>query len=322
MSMASIKALLIPAGTFLLRFLPRNAAIVLAYIVADLCVLLCAARGRAIDQNLARTAPSAGRSERRRLRRATFRHFAGIWVDFLRVPFLTRGAILDLVRWSTRPNLDAALRQGKGSVIVTAHVGALDFAGIYLAALGYPISVVVEDIDPRLYRIWRRYRASTGMRVLSRRHGAVGAYRALRRGEIVAVVADRLIDGPRLEVDFCGDRRVVPIGPAAFALRTGAPVVILQIARRDDGSGYDLVTRPAMAPSGTTEELTRSIAVELTRIVRRFPEQWFVFEAGWLGERAERRSLPIRQLTARGQERAHRGSGVPSCSSWQGRDAR
>ena len=295
MSMASIKALLIPAGTFLLRFLPRTAAIVLAYIAADLCVLLCTARRHAIDQNLARTAPGAGRSERRRLRRATFRHFAAIWVDFLRAPFLARGAILDLVRWNTRANLDAALQQGKGAIIVTAHVGALDFAGIYLAALGYPISVVVEDIEPPLYRVWRRYRASTGMRVLSRRHGAVGAYRALRRGEIVALVADRLVDGPGLEVDFCGDRRVVPVGPAAFARRTGAPVVFLQITRRDDASGYDLVTTTAVAPSGTTEEVTRSIAVELAGIVRRFPEQWFVFEAAWLGERAERPSPPIRQ---------------------------
>ena len=298
--MASIKARLIPAGTFLLRFLPRPAAIALAYIVGDLCGLLCTARRQAIDRNLSRTAPGAGTSDRRRLRRATFRHFAAIWVDFLRVPLLTRGAIVDLVRWNTRGNLDTALQQGKGAIIMTAHVGALDLAGIYLAALGYPISVVVEGIEPALYDVWRRYRASTGMRVLSRRRGAVAAYRALRRGEVVAVVADRVIDGPRLEVDFCGDRRVVPVGPAAFALRTGAPVVLLQITRRDDGSGYDLVTEPAMTPSGTTEEVIQSIALELARIVRRFPEQWFVFDAGWLGERAERPRPPIRQWHERG----------------------
>ena len=299
MSIASIKSLLIPAGTFLLRFLPRNAAIALAYIVADLSVLLCTARRQAIDQNLARTAPGASRSERRRLRRATFRHFAAIWVDFLSVPLLTRGAILDLVRWDTRQNLDEALQQGKGTVIVTAHVGALDLAGIYLAAQGYPIAVVVEDIAPPLYRVWRRYRASTGMRVLSRRRGAVAAYRALRRGEIVALVADRLIDGPRLEVDFCGDRRVVPVGPAAFARGMGAPVVLLQITRRNDASGYDLVTEPAMILAGTTEEVTRSIAAQLARIVRSSPDQWFAFDAGWLGERIERPSPPIRQCLDR-----------------------
>ena len=109
----------------------------------------------------------------------------------------------------------------------------------------------------------------------------------------MAVVADRLIDGPRLEVDFCGDRRVVPVGPAAFARGTGAPVVLLHITRRNNASGYDLVTEPAMTPVGTTEEVTRSIAAQLARIVRRFPDQWFVFEAGWLGERIERPSPPI-----------------------------
>src|SRR5262249_47217297 len=159
------------------------------------------------------------------------------------------------VRWTTRRNLDQALAGGKGVVIVTAHVGALDLAGIYLAACGYPISVVVEDLEPRLHGVWTRYRSVTGMRVLSRRHGALLAYRALTRGEIVALVADRLIDGPRLEVEFCGDRRVLPSGPAALARRAGAPIVFLQMTRRPDGSGYDLVTEPAIAAEGTTGEL-------------------------------------------------------------------
>src|SRR5262249_31691887 len=98
-----------------------------------------------------------------------------------------------------------------------------------------------------------------------------------------AVVIDRLIDGPGLEVDFCGDRRVVPVGAAAFARRTGAPLVLLRITRRADGSGYDLMTEPAIAPHGSTEELTRTLAAQLGRVVREFPDQWFVFEPRWLG---------------------------------------
>ena len=300
MAIASIKAQLIPAGTFVLRFLPRSVAIVLAYVVADLCGVLGRVRRRAVENNLARTAPLTGQTERRRLRRATFRHFAAVWVDFLRVPLLTRKELFDLVHWNTRANLDAALRHGHGIVIVTAHVGALDLAGIYLAANGYPISVVVEDLDPALSRVWRRYREFTGMRVLSQRRGAVAAYRALRRGEIVALVADRVIDGPRIEVDFCGDRRVVPAGPAAFARRARAQIVLLHMTRTFDGSGYDLVTHPAMAPDGSTEALTSAIAAHLTRMVSRFPDQWFVFDAGWLGEAPDRPHAPLEQQLDRG----------------------
>jgi len=282
--MAPIRARLIPASTFVLRFLPRAAALALAIFIADVCVVLCPARRRAIEQNLARTARGADVKERRRLARATFRHFACAWIDFLRVPFVTRAAILDLVRFDTRANLDAALQQGKGVVAITAHVGAPDLLGIYVAALGYPISCVTEDIHPQLLRVWNRYRSSTGMRVLSRRHGAVAASRTLNRGGILGLAADRLIDGHGLEVDFCGDRRVVPTGPAAFARRSGAPVVMFRMTLRTDLSGYDLVAEPAMSPSGTTEELTRSIAARMARIVRRFPDQWYVFQAAWLGD--------------------------------------
>src|SRR5262245_59033593 len=140
MDIGSIKATAIPAGTFVLRFIPRRLAMTLAGFVADICGLFDRQRRRRVMDNLARTAPSSNHRERERLTRHTFRHFAAVWVDFLRVPLLTGGDVRDLVRWDTRRNLDAALAPGKGVVIVTAHVGALDIAGIYLAACGYPIS--------------------------------------------------------------------------------------------------------------------------------------------------------------------------------------
>jgi lauroyl/myristoyl acyltransferase len=296
--MPSIKAGLIPAGTLVLRFLPRGAALVLASIVAEVWFRLGPTAGRrAVEQNLARLVAGAGPRERRRLARATFRHFAAVWVDFLRLPLLTRRTVSDLVCWETRAHLDAALEQRRGVVLVSPHVGALDLAGVYLAALGYPISVVVEDIEPSLYRVWRRYRESTGMRVLSRRRGAIAVYRALRRGEIVALVADRLIEGPGLEVDFGGGRRVVPIGPAAFARKAQSPIVVMRIARESRGSGYDLVTEAAIAPSDTTEGLTRTIAAHLARLIQGHPDQWFVFQSDWLdADRGRTVTVPIPRL--------------------------
>jgi KDO2-lipid IV(A) lauroyltransferase len=300
MASGSITARLIPAGTFVLRFLPRRVALAAAHVIADAWVVYDGARRRAIDDNLVRTAPALSDRHRRSLRRATFRHFAAIWVDFLRAPLLARRELSALVRWNTRANLEAALADRQGVVIVTAHVGALDLAGIYLAANGYAISVIVEDTAPALYGVWRRYRECTGMRVLSRRRGAVAAYRALRRGEIVALVADRVIDGPFVEVDFCGDRRVVPSGPAAFARKAGAPIVVLQITRAADGSGYELVTHPAIDPDGSTEALTQTVAAHLATMVRRFPDQWFVFDAGWHGEVTATPSARLGQRLDRG----------------------
>jgi lauroyl/myristoyl acyltransferase len=148
--MTSWKARLIPAATFLIRFIPRSAAIVIAHAAADVWAVIDRRRRRAIDRNLRRTAPANTPSERRRLTRATFRNFAAVWVDFLRVPLLSRRAVVDLVRWNTRVNLDAALARGRGVLIVAAHEGAVDLAGICLAAHGYRISVVVDSLDCRM----------------------------------------------------------------------------------------------------------------------------------------------------------------------------
>lgn len=278
---AWLTALLMRAGTLTLRFVSRRSAIVLAHGLARVWYIVDRKRRAGIEANLERTVPESSPPARDRLARATFRHFAGIWIDILRIPLMTPDEIRSLVAWHTRRHLDDAMASGRGVLVLTAHVGGLDVAGVFLAACGYPISVIVEDLEPPLHHVWSRYRSATGMRVLSRRRGAVSAYRALKRGEVVALVGDRVIDGPGLEVDFCGDRRLVPRGPAELARLTEARVVLLQITRRSDGSGYDLVTEPASPASASVDESTRSFAQQLTRIVRHAPDQWFVFAAGW-----------------------------------------
>jgi KDO2-lipid IV(A) lauroyltransferase len=282
--MDPIKGRLVPAATFVLRFLPHRVAVIAATLAGDLSFLLQAARRQVVLENLERTAPDATTTERRQLARATFRNFALMWLDFLRLPLLGRDALADLIRWKSRENLDAALRQGNGAIIVTAHLGGVDLAGVYFAALGYPVAVIVEDTAESMFQAWRRYIATTGIRLVSRRHGTVAAYRALRSGALLAVYIDRLIEGEGLEVDFCGGRRMLPLGTARYAHRLQSPIVVGSIARRKDAPGYELITEPPLDPRSTPEDLTRSVASALTRVVRAYPDQWFVFQRGWVDQ--------------------------------------
>lgn len=286
--MASLKALCFPAGTHLLRLLPRAVVLKLAHVVADLSMFYAVACHRGVERNLRHSVPGLAATERQRLKRATFRQFARIWIDFLRAPLLTRNDLDRLFVWRTRRQLDAALAAGRGVILVTGHVGPLDLVGLYLAAQGYPISVVVEDLEPALHHVWSRYRGLTGLRVLSRRRGAVAVSKALRRGEIVALVCDRVIEGAGREVNFCGGRRRIPTGPAAFAIRTGATVALLEASCRPDDARYELRISPPLVLGTTVEEATDAIAAELSGLIRRRPDQWFVFDAEWLESSSER----------------------------------
>src|SRR5262245_42909663 len=93
---------LIPFGTWLLRFLPPGVAAATASIVALAGYLFLGERRRTVASNINHIVPGAAPRDRRRLARATFRNFALMWVDVLRLPLLEPKELRSLVEWDTR----------------------------------------------------------------------------------------------------------------------------------------------------------------------------------------------------------------------------
>jgi KDO2-lipid IV(A) lauroyltransferase len=115
-----------------------------------------------------------------------------------------------------------------------------------------------------------------------------GVLRALRRGDILALLIDVPAPGPSVAVDFFGAPAEVPAGPARLALRTGARVIPAVMAREP---GHDELIRPILdfdlrfQPSGDEEqdvrEITQQIMSSLERFIRQYPDQWFMFRPMW-----------------------------------------
>lgn len=277
---------LIPAATSLLPLVPEAAVPALAGAVGTLLWATLPARRRVIAGNLEYLAPGSTTTERRRLEQATFRNFAACWHDTLRLARLDAPQVRRLVDWPTRHNLDAALAHGRGVVLVSPHLGGVEMSAACLAAHGYAVTALAEAIDPALFDLLRRHRARGGVTLL-RPDEATLAYGALRRGEVLAIVADRAIVRPGIEVAFCGGRRRMPIGPAAFARRAGAPVVVASMVRRPSGPPFYLgVTEPARLPGPSPEEMTALVAQDFSRLLHAHPDQWFVFQPDWLAPQA------------------------------------
>jgi KDO2-lipid IV(A) lauroyltransferase len=279
------KAFLIRAGTALLRFVPYGLARTAALAAADVCWALLPERRRILEENLRVTAPGRSNGERQRLVRKTFRNLALCSLDFLKLPLLSKEKVIDLVEIHGLENLDQALAGGKGAILVTGHLGNWDFAGAYLAALGYPIHAVAEDVEPEVYEVYEHYRGATGMKVLSLGRGALPALRVLKRKELLVLVGDRAIGTPGLPVAFCDGRRNLPEGPAAFALKSGAPLVIGYLVLNPKGSEKrykGVVTPPLDSQGRAAAEFTQAIADALSRAIRKDPDQWFVFQPQWL----------------------------------------
>lgn len=229
--------------------------------------------------------------------RRSFRNYGKYLFDFFRLPALDPDRLEAGVVSEGWEYLDAALAEGQGAIIVTPHFGNWDFAGTLMAIRGYPISAVADTFSPpAVDRLVRRTRECMGLGVipLSGSGSLRQIQRALRRNQVVALVCDRPQRDGAVEVAFFGSRAWLPTGPARMALRSGAPILLGYVLRRPGDHSYYGGIEPAIpfTPTGNVQAdvqaLTQAIATRLEGLLRRHPDQWYMFRQMWPDVNAER----------------------------------
>jgi KDO2-lipid IV(A) lauroyltransferase len=276
-----------PVATITQFMLPRWVVVRIALLVGRLAWHLNRRQRERLLQNLRHVlGPAADEAAIRRHGRQAFANFAVNYADLLRIPVLRKrlagiGDFEPVV-------LDRVMAQGRGYVLVTAHLGNWDLAGAFLAARGYPISAVVEPIPRGWTRTFNRYRSATNLEAIPIPERERTA-RALERRRLLALVADRDLTGRGLACPAFDAVRSFPRGPAVYALRYGVPVVLgyCVFQHRPGRPPYLGVVEPPFefSPSGDMtadiDDLTRIIAERLNRLIAEYPDQWLVFKAGW-----------------------------------------
>jgi len=142
--------------------------------------------------------------------------------------------------------------------------------------------VVAPEEAPELAR-WVR-RDGEGMRFVPRAHPSIGVelLAALRRGEVVALQADRALGtGGDVRIPFFGVPAPFPLGPFLLARAAGVPVVpaFCVLDRR-----YRYAVRiatPITVGRGEEEGAARAWVALLESVVREHPTQWFNFFDAW-----------------------------------------
>lgn len=190
-----------------------------------------------------------------------------------------------------REHLIGALEQGRGVVLLSAHVGGRAVGGRLLPS-EHPLNLVAYDNEAEAIKeAIERYRIREPPRIIPLGDGAntsLQILRALRRGEIVAMLADRTRDENIIRLPFLGREAAFPVGPFLVAVLSGAPVVTALIHKR---GGRELVfeVTPAMEPGkvsrderdAAVRELAQAYVRALEAYARAHPYQWFNFYDFW-----------------------------------------
>jgi len=180
-------------------------------------------------------------------------------------------------------NLDEALKEGKGVVVVSLHFGHWDFGAMEIAYRGYPVTGVVDHIcRPRVNTFVDRLRSMSGMKTIAARDGITQMLRRLRKNELIAMLIDRPNYGSRVKVELCGSSTVVPAGAAVLALRTGAKIIPSGAVRLPDNTirlilGKQISLQRTSDLSRDVQVLMQMVWHELEKLVKEYPEQLYVF---------------------------------------------
>jgi lauroyl/myristoyl acyltransferase len=236
-----------------------------------------AQRRAALDNYAAVLGREPGDPEVARVARHAFQNYGRMLMDFVMIGGLKPEELIRRATVEGREHLDAALARGRGVIAALPHMGSWDMAGSYAAALGYPVSAVAERFPPGLEEAVVRTRQRFGLQVIFLGRSAVRAItQALQANGVVALLCD-LEQGPGVEVSFFGRRAVVPGGPAALALKTGAALLPVCQYVTAPGRHHIRVDPPLSLEGQTKESLMQRVIGRFEDFIHERPEQWYAF---------------------------------------------
>jgi lauroyl/myristoyl acyltransferase len=240
---------------------------------------LSAGQRRAALENyaaaLGRDAPDR---EVSRVARRAFQNYGRMLTDFLLMGSLTPEELMRRVTIDGLEHVDEALAKGRGAIMAVPHMGSWDMAGSYAGALGYPVAAVAERFPGSLNDAVVRTRQRFGLNVITLGRSAVrGITQALQANSVVALLCD-LEQGPGVTVRFFGRRAIVPGGPAAIALKTGAALMPACQYATAPGRHHVHLDPPLSWSAGETKEgLMQRVVSRFEDFIRERPDQWYAF---------------------------------------------
>jgi KDO2-lipid IV(A) lauroyltransferase len=182
--------------------------------------------------------------------------------------------------------LRRALAEGKGAIVVTAHLGSWALYVTALAATGIPSALLVgkqhnEKVDAFILSI-----PGDAVKFISKgRTSPRDVLRSLHENRAVVMVADQH-SGPRGEVaPFLGrPASTLPL-PGALAARNGTPICLMAGHRVTRGTHVVSITRLEDVRSGPEEDTRHAVTVAcneaLGSAILAHPDQYFWYHRRW-----------------------------------------
>lgn len=224
-------------------------------------------------------------AERKKIVRQSYRHFARAMTDLFWSPRLTAENFAELIEFAGLEQWSAALEDGKPVIWGCHHFSNFEWMATSVGLSGRRSVIMAQEFkNPLLDPTFIALRECGGHRVVTRQGSLLYLYRALRRGERVALFADLTISAkiPSVVIDCFGMKRCVSFAQAWLHQRTGAPIINAHMEPLPDGR-YRLVFHPPLQlrAGASVREIAQACWDQFEPVIRRDPAPWMWMYKHW-----------------------------------------
>jgi KDO2-lipid IV(A) lauroyltransferase len=251
--------------------------------------LVLRGRHRLALRNLRYVYPGRPERELRRIANDCWRHFGREALISIQMQNLSLEEVAARCPFVNAHVLEEAIARGKGTVLISAHWGGWEVAGLALMSMVKNVRTVARPLDNELLeRELQQIRERTGAEVVDRRKAARVLLRGLAENAVAVLLPDQAVL-PREGVlaPFLGHPAWTTPAPAKMALRAGATIVfgfcipdgLRHRLEFEEPIRADLLTEAERDPN----ELTNRINEIISRRVHARPDLWLWMHDRWKG---------------------------------------
>jgi KDO2-lipid IV(A) lauroyltransferase len=227
----------------------------------------------------------------KRIKATSLKIFQNIGITFmevLQIICLPKDEILCRTKIKGKKILLEAIKENKGVILISAHLGNWEIVIPYLSALGLRTSAVGRRLRVKLLnRLIVGLRTRFGTISIDKEDGMPKMMRSVREGKILGIMIDQGTQSSMgVKINFFNRAVTATPAPALIALRCKCPVVPIFGVREIDGSLTIIVnpplrltrTKDLKADLKTNMQLMNDV---IEKTVRAYPEQWFWVHKRW-----------------------------------------
>ena len=202
--------------------------------------------------------------------------------------WLSEKRLHKLISFTGLEYADAAIKQGRGILMLSPHCTTLDMIG-RLIGLTFPMHAVYREQKNAVIDFFLKKRRQQSLIKLIHRHDIRAVINALKNKQAVWYAPDQDYGHQHsIFVPFFNVPAATITMPSRYAKLTSAAVLIMTYHRKADNSGYQIQLSPYLEnfPSNNNETDAARVNDLFEAAIRKFPEQYL-----WIHRRFKTRPI-------------------------------